>query len=100
MVQNIFCKSVACFSTQFCTVFVHVLQVFEWWYFRKYGTSFIEQVSVNHIGPLLGGGGNDEADSNNASSNENKQSIEKSSCIGLLKLVFIVRYSKLKFNFC
>lgn len=31
-------------------------QIFEWWYFKKYGTSFIEQVSLNHISPLLGGG--------------------------------------------
>ena len=31
------------------------LQIFEWWYFKKYGTSFIEQVSLNHISPLLGG---------------------------------------------
>lgn len=30
-------------------------QIFEWWYFRKYGTSFIEQVSVSHLRPLLGG---------------------------------------------
>ncbi|KAL8566169.1 Suppressor of tumorigenicity 7 protein [Nucella lapillus] len=30
--------------------------IFEWWYFKKYGTSFIEQVSLNHISPLLGGG--------------------------------------------
>uniref|UniRef100_A0A8C2ETQ4 Suppressor of tumorigenicity 7 protein-like n=1 Tax=Cyprinus carpio TaxID=7962 RepID=A0A8C2ETQ4_CYPCA len=29
--------------------------IFEWWYFRKYGTSFIEQVSVSHLRPLLGG---------------------------------------------
>lgn len=32
-----------------------LLQIFEWWYFRKYGTSFIEQVSVSHLRPLLGG---------------------------------------------
>ena len=31
------------------------MQIFEWWYFKKYGTSFIEQVSMNHISPLLGG---------------------------------------------
>ncbi|CAJ0955103.1 unnamed protein product [Ranitomeya imitator] len=30
-------------------------EIFEWWYFRKYGTSFIEQVSVSHLRPLLGG---------------------------------------------
>lgn len=34
---------------------VFPLQIFEWWYFRKYGTSFIEQVSVSHLRPLLGG---------------------------------------------
>ncbi|NXC19211.1 ST7L protein, partial [Corythaeola cristata] len=28
--------------------------VFEWWHFRKYGTSFIEQVSVSHLRPLIG----------------------------------------------
>uniref|UniRef100_A0A8C9R8D1 Suppression of tumorigenicity 7 like n=1 Tax=Scleropages formosus TaxID=113540 RepID=A0A8C9R8D1_SCLFO len=31
-------------------------QIFEWCYFRKYGTSFIEQVSVSHLRPLLSGG--------------------------------------------
>nr|KAF6305012.1 suppression of tumorigenicity 7 like [Pipistrellus kuhlii] len=30
-------------------------QIFEWWYFHKHGTSFIEQVSVNHLRPLIGG---------------------------------------------
>ena len=30
--------------------------MFEWWYFRKFGTSFIEQFSVLHLGPLLGVG--------------------------------------------
>ncbi|XP_057282856.1 suppressor of tumorigenicity 7 protein-like isoform X2 [Pezoporus wallicus] len=32
--------------------------VFEWWHFRKYGTSFIEQVSVSHLRPLIGGAEN------------------------------------------
>ncbi|KAG9335860.1 hypothetical protein JZ751_003517 [Albula glossodonta] len=32
-----------------------LILIFEWWYFRKYGTSFIEQVSVSHLRPLLGG---------------------------------------------
>lgn len=36
-------------------------QIFEWWYFRKYGTSFIEQVSLNHISPWLGGGDGETA---------------------------------------
>lgn len=28
--------------------------LFEWWYFRKNGTSFIEQFSLAHIAPILG----------------------------------------------
>jgi len=32
-----------------------IILIFEWWYFRKYGTSFIEQVSLNHISPWIGG---------------------------------------------
>jgi hypothetical protein len=39
-------------------------QIFEWWYFRKYGTSFIEQVSLNHLSPWLGGGDNASNDAN------------------------------------
>uniref|UniRef100_A0A671S5Q0 Suppressor of tumorigenicity 7 protein-like n=1 Tax=Sinocyclocheilus anshuiensis TaxID=1608454 RepID=A0A671S5Q0_9TELE len=64
-------KSWLCWSwTYICTLWfamvltmVYVLRsplklqetIFEWWYFRKYGTSFIEQVSVSHLRPLLGG---------------------------------------------
>ncbi|XP_060057855.1 suppressor of tumorigenicity 7 protein-like isoform X2 [Erinaceus europaeus] len=29
--------------------------IFEWWYFHKHGTSFIEQVSLSHLRPLMGG---------------------------------------------
>ncbi|XP_012322000.1 suppressor of tumorigenicity 7 protein-like isoform X3 [Aotus nancymaae] len=29
--------------------------IFEWWYFHKHGTSFIEHVSVSHLRPLMGG---------------------------------------------
>ncbi|XP_070464050.1 suppressor of tumorigenicity 7 protein-like isoform X6 [Equus przewalskii] len=29
--------------------------IFEWWYFHKHGTSFIEQVSISHLRPLMGG---------------------------------------------
>ncbi|XP_041460124.1 suppressor of tumorigenicity 7 protein homolog isoform X2 [Lytechinus variegatus] len=35
-----------------------LILIFEWWYFRKYGTSFIEQVSLNHLSPWLGGAEN------------------------------------------
>ncbi|KAL1130406.1 hypothetical protein AAG570_013344 [Ranatra chinensis] len=41
-----------------------LILLFEWWYFRKYGASFIEQVSLNHISPWIGGG-----ESNNDSTN-------------------------------
>ncbi|CAF1383222.1 unnamed protein product, partial [Didymodactylos carnosus] len=30
-----------------------LILIFEWWYFKKYGTSFIEQVSINHLTPIL-----------------------------------------------
>lgn len=32
-----------------------LILIFEWWYFRKYGTSFIEQISLNHISPWISG---------------------------------------------
>ncbi|XP_029428143.1 suppressor of tumorigenicity 7 protein-like isoform X2 [Rhinatrema bivittatum] len=31
-----------------------LILILEWWYFRKHGTSFIEQVSVSHLRPLIG----------------------------------------------
>lgn len=31
-----------------------IILLFEWWYFRKHGTSFIEQMSMTYIGPILG----------------------------------------------
>ncbi|KAJ8301862.1 hypothetical protein KUTeg_020849 [Tegillarca granosa] len=50
-----------------------LILIFEWWYFKKYGTSFIEQVSLNHISPLLGGGeGAAPGDNNNTNNNTNE----------------------------
>ena len=49
------CCNVCNFSQYKSDLFLSILQIFEWWYFKKYGTSFIEQVSLNHISPLLGG---------------------------------------------
>lgn len=43
-----------------------LILIFEWWYYRKYGTSFIEQVSLNHISPWLSGSDNAEGGSNSA----------------------------------
>uniref|UniRef100_A0AAR2KIF0 Suppression of tumorigenicity 7 n=1 Tax=Pygocentrus nattereri TaxID=42514 RepID=A0AAR2KIF0_PYGNA len=47
-----------------------LLQIFEWWYFRKYGTSFIEQVSVSHLRPLLGGVDNSSSNNSNTSNGD------------------------------
>ena len=46
-----------------------LILLFEYWYFRKHGTSFIEQVSLNHISPWLGGpdGSGDSANGASAS---------------------------------
>lgn len=54
-----------------------LILIFEWWYFRKYGTSFIEQVSLNHISPWIGGGdsGSDGNNSSLNSSNSNQQNV-------------------------
>ncbi|KAH0945736.1 hypothetical protein HN011_001183 [Eciton burchellii] len=49
-----------------------LILIFEWWYFRKYGTSFIEQVSLNHISPWISSG--DNANDNNNSSINNSGS--------------------------
>ncbi|XP_063219585.1 protein ST7 homolog isoform X2 [Bacillus rossius redtenbacheri] len=45
-----------------------LILIFEWWYFRKYGTSFIEQVSLNHISPWLGGNENNVEGTNSNNS--------------------------------
>jgi len=42
-----------------------LILIFEWWYFRKYGTSFIEQVSLNHLSPWIGGADPPQTDNNN-----------------------------------
>ncbi|XP_048356605.1 suppressor of tumorigenicity 7 protein isoform X2 [Sphaerodactylus townsendi] len=56
-----------------------LILMFEWWYFRKYGTSFIEQVSVSHLRPLLGGVDNSPSNSNtsNGDSDSNRQSVSE-----------------------
>ncbi|XP_023017265.1 protein ST7 homolog [Leptinotarsa decemlineata] len=49
-----------------------LILIFEWWYFRKYGTSFIEQVSINHISPWISGdyGENSSANNGNATTTQ------------------------------
>uniref|UniRef100_H3DF56 Suppression of tumorigenicity 7 n=1 Tax=Tetraodon nigroviridis TaxID=99883 RepID=H3DF56_TETNG len=47
-----------------------LILIFEWWYFRKYGTSFIEQVSVSHLRPLLGGVDSSSPSNSNTSNGE------------------------------
>lgn len=54
-----------------------LILIFEWWYFRKYGTSFIEQVSLNHLSPWIGGGENNNAENSttNTNNNNNQQTV-------------------------
>ncbi|XP_075993281.1 suppressor of tumorigenicity 7 protein-like [Genypterus blacodes] len=57
-----------------------LILIFEWWYFRKYGTSFIEQVSVSHLRPLLGGVDSSSPSSSNSSNGDadsNRQSVSE-----------------------
>uniref|UniRef100_A0AAQ4QEF3 Suppression of tumorigenicity 7 n=1 Tax=Gasterosteus aculeatus aculeatus TaxID=481459 RepID=A0AAQ4QEF3_GASAC len=57
-----------------------LILIFEWWYFRKYGTSFIEQVSVSHLRPLLGGVDSSTPSTSNTSNGEadsNRQSVSE-----------------------
>ncbi|XP_050810272.1 suppressor of tumorigenicity 7 protein-like isoform X2 [Gopherus flavomarginatus] len=55
--------------------------IFEWWYFQKYGTSFIEQVSVSHLRPLIGGVENSTPvpgfSANNGENETNRQSLSE-----------------------
>ena len=53
-----------------------LILIFEWWYFRKYGTSFIEQVSLNHLSPWLGGG---EAQGSSTPGSETQAAVSSSS---------------------
>uniref|UniRef100_A0A4W4DW26 Suppressor of tumorigenicity 7 protein n=1 Tax=Electrophorus electricus TaxID=8005 RepID=A0A4W4DW26_ELEEL len=57
-----------------------LILIFEWWYFRKYGTSFIEQVSVSHLRPLLGGVDNSSPNNSNTSNGDadsNRQNVSE-----------------------
>lgn len=54
-----------------------LILIFEWWYYRKYGQSFIEQISVNHISPWIGGGGDGE----NGNGNEGNGSSSSQSSV-------------------
>eukprot|EP00066_Takifugu_rubripes_P016362 XP_011605628.1 PREDICTED: suppressor of tumorigenicity 7 protein isoform X2 [Takifugu rubripes] len=57
-----------------------LILIFEWWYFRKYGTSFIEQVSVSHLRPLLGGvdsSSPSNASTSNGEADSSRQSVSE-----------------------
>ncbi|XP_054836201.1 suppressor of tumorigenicity 7 protein-like isoform X1 [Eublepharis macularius] len=53
--------------------------IFEWWYFRKYGTSFIEQVSVSHLRPLIGGAENNTSPQSNFSASDGESETNRQS---------------------
>uniref|UniRef100_A0AAR2K811 Suppression of tumorigenicity 7 n=1 Tax=Pygocentrus nattereri TaxID=42514 RepID=A0AAR2K811_PYGNA len=69
-----FCRFAGVLQLTACSMCVSfhsfLLQIFEWWYFRKYGTSFIEQVSVSHLRPLLGGVDNSSSNNSNTSNGD------------------------------
>uniref|UniRef100_A0AAQ4RU41 Suppression of tumorigenicity 7 n=1 Tax=Gasterosteus aculeatus aculeatus TaxID=481459 RepID=A0AAQ4RU41_GASAC len=71
-----------------------LILIFEWWYFRKYGTSFIEQVSVSHLRPLLGGVDSSTPSTSNTSNGEadsNRQSV--SACRAAFDPLLSSRYT-------
>lgn len=60
-----------------------IILIFEWWYFRKYGASFIEQVSLNHISPWISGdsqGDSSQGSASNVGSNGTGTSTTMSEC--------------------
>lgn len=52
-----------------------LILIFEWWYFKKYGTSFIEQVSLSYISP---GSESSMSQANSSNSNGSDQHSESS----------------------
>ncbi|KAF7246545.1 hypothetical protein EYD10_07293 [Varanus komodoensis] len=75
-----------------------LILIFEWWYFRKYGTSFIEQVSVSHLRPLLGGVDNNSPNNSNTSngdSDSNRQSVSGTRILFVVCTLFTVIVSLL-----
>lgn len=61
-----------------------MILIFEWWYFSRYGISFIEQVSLNYLSPLFGTNTSSSTksktnDSEKAASNGNQQQLTNGS---------------------
>uniref|UniRef100_A0A3P8X371 Suppression of tumorigenicity 7 n=1 Tax=Cynoglossus semilaevis TaxID=244447 RepID=A0A3P8X371_CYNSE len=70
-----------------------LILIFEWWYFRKYGTSFIEQVSVSHLRPLLGGVDSSSPSNSNTKSNTLNSNRNCQHYVSMFPLVFLHRYT-------
>lgn len=51
-----------------------LILIFEWWYFKKYGTSFIEQVSLNYISSNSNESSNFQSNSSASSSSSSSSS--------------------------
>lgn len=57
-----------------------LILIFEWWYFKKYGTSFIEQVSLNYISSSSTSPTNTNAALTDSNSNNNQLNNKKFDC--------------------
>jgi hypothetical protein len=67
----------------FSLLFVFIKKIFEWWYFKKYGTSFIEQVSLNYISSSSTSSTNTNTaltDTNCSNNNNNQLNNKKFDC--------------------
>ena len=61
------------------------MQIFEWWYYKKYGISFLEQLSITHLTPWFGGTGvtNAGTDSERSSSSGESSPEQGNDCLFL-----------------